>query len=115
MDSENHAHGKSADLRSFSQTDIENWFTYHAPTSEQLTQYHEIRTAAKIFAETINRHVPAGADKTATMRKLRDTVMAANAAIACYQAPTVKSLQQILDSPEKPDLHINPDGSVTID
>ncbi len=83
-DYENHPHVTSADLRSFTQADIDNWFTYHAPTPEQLIQYGEIRTAAKIFAETINRHVPAGADKTAAMRKLRDTVMAANAAIACY-------------------------------
>lgn len=76
-----------ADLRSFPQSDIDNWFTYHAPTPEQIIQYGEIRTAAKIFAETINRHVPAGADKTAAMRDLRKTVMSANLAIACYVEP----------------------------
>lgn len=87
MDSENHVHAKSADLRSFPQSDIENWFSYHAPTPEQLTQYQEIRLAAKVFAEVLNRHVPTGADKTAAMRKLRETTMAANAAIACYVPP----------------------------
>ena len=71
------------DLRSFPQSDIDNWFTYHAPTPVQVIQYGEIRTAAKILAETINRHVPGSADKTAAMRKLRETVMAANLAIAC--------------------------------
>ena len=76
-----------ADLRSFTQAEIENWFSYHAPTPDQIIQYGEIRTAAKIFAETINRHVPAGADKTAAMRDLRKTVMAANLAIACYVEP----------------------------
>lgn len=86
-DSEEHPHAKSADLRSFTQAELSNWFSYHAPTPEQLVQYGEIRTAAKVFAEVINRHVPAGADKTAAMRKLRDTVMAANAAIACHVAP----------------------------
>lgn len=74
---------ESKDLRSFDQDVIDNWFTYHAPTPEQLVQYREIRTAAKIFAETINRHVPAGADKTAAMRKVREATMTANAAIAC--------------------------------
>jgi hypothetical protein len=76
------------DLRSFSQAEIDNWFTYHAPTPENLIQYHEIRTAAKIFAETINRHVPASADKTAAMRELRGVVMAANLAVACNPGPT---------------------------
>lgn len=74
---------KGPDLRSFSQAEIDNWFTYHSPTQEQLLQYHEIRTAAKIFAETINRHVPGSADKTAAMRELRGVVMAANLAVAC--------------------------------
>jgi hypothetical protein len=86
-DSEAHPHTHSADLRSFTQVEISNWFSYHAPTPEQIIQYGEIRTAAKIFAETINRHVPAGADKTAAMRDLRKTVMAANLAIACYVEP----------------------------
>lgn len=71
------------DLRSFDQETIDNWFTYHSPTPEQLVQYREIRTAAKIFAETINRHVSAGADKTAAIRKVREATMTANAAVAC--------------------------------
>ena len=88
MDSENHTHAMTADLRSIPQADIENWFVYHAPSPEQLVQYQEIRTAAKIFAETINRHVPASADKSAAIRLLREAVMTANAAIACNPAPT---------------------------
>ena len=71
------------DFRSFDQALIDNWFTYHAPSAAQLVQYREIRTAAKIFAETINRHVPGGADKTAAIRKVREATMTANAAIAC--------------------------------
>jgi hypothetical protein len=66
------------------QADINNWFTYHAPTPEQLVAYNEIRTAAKIYAETVNKHVPDGADKTAAMRTIRNSVMQANLAIACY-------------------------------
>lgn len=81
------------DLHSFSQDEIENWFTYHAPTSQQLVQYHHVRTAAKVFAETINKNVPSGPDKTAAIRKLREAVMTANAGIACYiekKCPTIE-------------------------
>jgi hypothetical protein len=71
------------DLRSIPQADLLNYFTYHAPTPAQLVQYHEIRTAALIFAETINRHVPAGADKSAAIRLVREATFTANAGIAC--------------------------------
>jgi hypothetical protein len=65
------------------QSQINNWFTYHAPTPEQLVAYNDIRQSAKIYAETVNKHVPECADKTAAMRKIRESVMAANLAIAC--------------------------------
>lgn len=65
------------------QEDIDNWFMYHAPVGDQLERYAILRTAAKIFAETINKHVPESADKTASIRKVREAVMTANAAIAC--------------------------------
>jgi len=108
-----------ADQRSFAQKDIDNWFSYHAPTKTQVIQYGEIRTAAKIFAETINKHVPAGADKTAAMRELRGCVMAANLAIACYakpSRPTIAELEAILQQHEddKP-VTIHGDGSITAD
>jgi len=73
---------KRTDFRSFDQEDIDNWFKYHAPSVDQLSIYGELRAAAKIFAETINRHVPAGPDKTAAIRKVREAVMTANAAVA---------------------------------
>lgn len=62
---------------------LENWFTYHPPTPEQLEAYHAIRTAAMIFAETIVKHTTASADQSAAIRKVREAVMTANAAIAC--------------------------------
>ncbi len=76
--------------QSFSKADLDNWFSYHAPSAETLQDYHAIRTAAKIFAETINKHVPAGADKSDAMRKLRETTMMANAGIACAAPPSVR-------------------------
>jgi hypothetical protein len=97
----------------FSQAEIQNWFSYHAPTPEQLVAYNDIRQAAKIYAETVNKHVPDSADKTAAMRKIRESVMAANLAVACYQKPTIESLEEILKSEEGAAFVINPDGSIT--
>lgn len=97
------------------QEDINNWFMYHAPTPEQIVAYSDIRTSAKIFAETINKHVPDSADKTAAMRKLRETVMAANLALACYQKPTIESLEAILKEPNDVPVTINPDGSISVE
>lgn len=62
---------------------LDNWFTYHAPSSEQLIGYQRLREAARVFAGVINDQMPDSADKTATIRKLRECVMTANAAIAC--------------------------------
>ena len=62
---------------------IENWFTYHAPSADQQAVYVKLRSAAQIFAIAINNLVPDCADKTAALRKLREAVMTANAAIAC--------------------------------
>ena len=95
------------------QADLDNWFSYHTPRPEQIQTYTDVRNKAKELAELFNSVVPDCADKTAAMRHLRETVMAMNLTIACYQVPTVESLQAVLDSPEKPDLYINSDGSVT--
>ena len=62
---------------------IDNWFSYHAPTPEQLEKYNDLRQGARAFAHLINSLVPESADKTAAMRLLRESVMTANAAIAC--------------------------------
>jgi hypothetical protein len=95
------------------QSDINNWFTYHAPSGDQLKHYEVIRAGAKMLAEDFNDAVPDCADKTAAMRKLRETVMAMNLAIACYEKPTIESLQAILDSPESHAVQINSDGSIS--
>jgi hypothetical protein len=66
------------------QKEIDIYFTYHPPTPKQLVAYNDIRTAAKIYAETVNKHVPECADKIDAIHKIRESVMAANLAIACY-------------------------------
>lgn len=57
-------------------------FSYHRPTEDQLPKYQAIRTAAKNFAETILNNTPPGADQSDALRKVREAMMTANAAIA---------------------------------
>ncbi len=63
------------------------------PSPDQLFAHHEfdelqqarcevIRAGAKAFAEMILANCPESADRTAAIRKLRECVMTANAAIA---------------------------------
>lgn len=61
---------------------IEEMFTYHAPTGDQPNRYEAIRSGAKSLALTIVNLTPASPDQTAAIRKLRECVMTANAAIA---------------------------------
>lgn len=60
-----------------------HWFTYHPPNPEQQKKYEEIRAAALSFAHIIIVNTPPSADQTAAIRKVREAVMTANAAIAC--------------------------------
>ena len=62
---------------------IENWFTYHAPSGDDLVAYEKLRNSAKSFAAAINDICPESADKTAAIRKVREAVMTANASVAC--------------------------------
>jgi hypothetical protein len=62
---------------------LDNWFTYHSPTPEQLPEYLAIREAGKAFAEAIVANAPDCADTTAAVRKVREATMTANQAIAC--------------------------------
>ncbi len=34
---------------------IDNWFTYHRPTEDQIPKYGELRDAARTFVETVVR------------------------------------------------------------
>lgn len=62
---------------------IANWFEYHQPDAEQVEQFQRIRRAGAAFAQVILDNTPGSADQTAAIRKAREAVMTANAAIAC--------------------------------
>lgn len=65
-----------------SPAEIDNIFSYHAPKGDQPQRYDQIRSAAKTFAHVLVQNTPCSADQTAALRKLRECVMTANAAIA---------------------------------
>lgn len=69
--------------RGVSDEQLAHWFTHHPPTPEQVVAYGALRAAALAFARTIRDLCPPGADATAAIRKVREAVMTANAAIAC--------------------------------
>ena len=62
---------------------LQNWFTYHAPTEGQPAKYEKLRHAGLELARTIVELTPPSADQTAAVRKVREAVFTANAAIAC--------------------------------
>jgi hypothetical protein len=63
--------------------ELQNWFTYHAPGEVEIAKYALIRSSALALARIIVHECPPCADTTASIRKLREAVMTANASIAC--------------------------------
>jgi hypothetical protein len=61
---------------------VDEVFTYHAPTMEQQRNYEAIREGAKHFARVLMDNTPHCADQATSLRKLRESVMTANAAVA---------------------------------
>lgn len=61
---------------------VQEVFTYHPPTADQIVKYQKVRDKAKEFARVLFANTPRCADQTASVRKLRECVHTANAAIA---------------------------------
>lgn len=64
---------------------LDRWFTYHVPNGNQCERYVLIRDAARALAEVIYQNTPSSPDQAAAIRKVREAVMTANAAIACEE------------------------------
>ncbi len=64
---------------------INNWFMYHSPSQDQVAVYNVIREQGRKLAFVIRDNCPPGPDTTVAIRKLRETIMAANVAIACEE------------------------------
>ncbi len=62
---------------------IDDVFTYHAPENDdQIKSYLRLRDEAKRLAGAILDETPVCADQQAAIRKVREALMTANAAIA---------------------------------
>lgn len=66
----------------FTEEEIKDIFTYHAPHGNQQERYQSIREAAFVFAMILVTNSKPSADQTAAIRKLRECVMTVNASIA---------------------------------
>lgn len=65
---------------------IEELFTYHKSTPEQEEAYRQIRQAGMALVLCIDHYCPAGPDRTAAVRHIREAVMTANASISTGNA-----------------------------
>ena len=66
----------------FTEEEIDDIFTYHSPKGNQQERYQSIREGARVFAKILVLNTQPSADQTAAIRKLRESVMTANASIA---------------------------------
>lgn len=55
--------------------DLQHLFTYHAPQEGQALLYERLRSAALAFSREIHSVCPAGPDRTAAIRKVREAVL----------------------------------------
>jgi hypothetical protein len=69
---------------------LDHVFTYHAPAGTQLDRYKAIRDTAKQFASLISDFCPTSREKDISIERLRESVMWANAAIACNEVSELK-------------------------
>lgn len=70
------------ELLANNEANLKDLFAYHPPTPDQIICYEAIRKGALEFARTILLNTPGGADVEAAIRKVREAMMTANAAIA---------------------------------
>lgn len=64
------------------EVEIENNFTYHAPSADMLPKFEKLRNKAKELSFLINELVPNGREQSLAQTKLQEVVMWANAGIA---------------------------------
>jgi hypothetical protein len=61
---------------------LEEIFTYHAPDDDQVPKYAKVRLAGQALCDVILECTPVCGDQQAAIRKVREAVATANAAIA---------------------------------
>lgn len=64
-----------------SEENLDEVFTYHAPTPEQVARMNAVRDQAKQLAATVLANVPSVPDRTRVLNTISDLCMLANKAI----------------------------------
>jgi hypothetical protein len=80
--------------------EIREQVTYHSPNQNQILRMQDIRRAGLLFAETIWATTKPGADRSAAIRKVREAVMTANAAIVLEEPTPVAEAPKGENAPE---------------
>ena len=63
------------------QAQIVEWFHIRELKDEQQVANREVMTAARIFAETVNKHVPDSEEKVQALQQLRGVVLTCELAV----------------------------------
>jgi len=71
--------------------DLDNVFTYHAPTPDQIPMFEAIRAGGRDLAQIIGDLVPPGPERSTAIAKVREAVMWGNAGIACHKPPATST------------------------
>ena len=67
--------------------DLDNAFTYHPPSEDQIPRYEALRATARVLAEQIGDLCPPSPERSIAVTRVREAVFWANAAIACNETP----------------------------
>ena len=63
---------------------VDEIVSYHSPSEEEVARINQLRQSAAQFIKAILVCVPGCADQTAAIRKVREALMTANAAIVLH-------------------------------
>lgn len=63
-------------------------FEYLQPTHDQVQSMLRLRQAAKVYADTLERELPDGPDKTYVLRRVREIAMWVNVGVTRYHDGT---------------------------
>ncbi len=67
---------------------INNTFTYHSPTTEQIAIYAVLRDMGRNMALYLNEVCPESREKSLAITRLQECIQMANAAIAIHSGPS---------------------------
>jgi hypothetical protein len=65
--------------------DLAHVFTYHPPHGDQAQRYQAIRNVGLTLATQIEKLCPPSTERSTALARVRESVMWANAAIACNE------------------------------